>query len=661
MRTLAIVMILCILLSVGCSQEKSNYDAGISAYKREYIGIALYDFELRAMEKNDPIAQFCLGYIYDQDLKVYKSKAKEWYEKAAHQGYAPAQNNLGLMYTFEAVEAYLAGARDDMRANLRIASQWLQKAEKQQNNSIPQLNNGLLEYLKARLSGNKREAHLGYKTSVSWYEKAAHQGYAPAQNELALMYHRGYGIDERISKTQRGKKAIELLEKAARQNYAPAQNNLALMYQEDENVERWKEVIELLEKAAHQNHAPAQHQLALMYHRGYGIDERISKTQRGKKAIEWYEKAARQNYAPAQNNLARIYAGGKVDGETVVDKNPEKALRLYFEAAQQGQPISQAQLGQYFENGTDKIPQDNAEAYYWYGLALKRPDKLNEAINIKSYASKVAKWHQNVGNHLDEEKDEIQERVDNWKPRYLHGFGTGFYVDKEHIITNAHVATWKDHDGNKHKYDELRADFRYVVEKPGVESVDHDADLALLLDQIGNMDTATFRSQGTYVGEDLAVFGYPMGNILAYKGNLTSGTVSALSGLINRVFHDHPSNLFQHTAPQQGGNSGGPVFDGAGNVVGISVSSLYGFRVENVHFAIKFEVIEKFLKKNEITVNSALNDTENIDKVITLQEIFTKAEKFTVPVWGYKNKSPLSSGELMIRIGIDDIGQRNFE
>ena len=138
MRTLAIVIIFCILLSVGYSQEKSNYDAGIEAYKRGAYSIAIYDFELRAMKENDPIAQFGLGYIYDQ---FSDSKSKYWYEKAADQGYVPAQNNLALMYVSKALAA---DVKDDLKGNLERASQWLQQAEKQQNNSILQFNNGLL-------------------------------------------------------------------------------------------------------------------------------------------------------------------------------------------------------------------------------------------------------------------------------------------------------------------------------------------------------------------------------------------------------------------------------------------------------------------------------------------------------------------------------------
>ena len=70
MRILAILVIVCTLLSVGCSSEKPNetpnYDAGIAAYKRGHYAVALSNFESRVMkDENDFVAQFCLGYMYD--------------------------------------------------------------------------------------------------------------------------------------------------------------------------------------------------------------------------------------------------------------------------------------------------------------------------------------------------------------------------------------------------------------------------------------------------------------------------------------------------------------------------------------------------------------------------------------------------------------------
>ena len=81
------------------TEEYSNYDAGIAAYHRGHYEVAMYDFEQRAVQ-GDPIAQFCLGCMYKhgRGVKPDFEKAIAWYTKAAEQGYAPAQNDLGVMY-----------------------------------------------------------------------------------------------------------------------------------------------------------------------------------------------------------------------------------------------------------------------------------------------------------------------------------------------------------------------------------------------------------------------------------------------------------------------------------------------------------------------------------------------------------------------------------
>ena len=204
-------------------------------------------------------------------------------------------------------------------------------------------------------------------------------------------------------------------------------------------------------------------------------------------------------------------------------------------------------------------------------------------------------------------------------------------------MTNAHVASREDRDGNKHKCDELRVDFRYVVEKPGAKSIDHDVDLALLFDESENMYTATFRNNPVYIGEKIASFGYPLSlTWLSYEGNATSGDVS---GLLGPIKNNDPRNLFQHTAPIQSGNSGGPVFDSDGNVVGISVSGLDGYSIQNVNFAIQFEAIQKFLNDNSIDVNSVSKDIEALGKVIDLNKISAKSKRFTKPVLCFKKYS----------------------
>ena len=627
--------------------EPSNYDAGLAAYHRGHYEVAMYDFESRAM-KGDPVAQFCLGFMYKHGKGVPEDliKAVEWYEKAAEQNCTPAQNNLGV--TLIRIEEDVATMNYEIESGVfaRTASKWFREAA-EQNNPSAQYNIALVSTIAAEyhFPEYSEEPIALYQNAVVWYKKAAEQGYAPAQNELARIYQFGLG-----GVNQDLEKAVELYIKAAdpdpkavgtgKNGHAIAQFNLAAMYHNGDGLKQdFTEAIKWYREAAAQGLALGQFNFAIMYDEGQGVDQDF------KEAARWYQTAAAQGYAPAQNRLAVMYYDGKG-----VLQNFEKALRLIFEAAQQGEAIAQSNLGQTFEEGIDGVPSDDEEAYYWYSLAAQNKAGLDNAQN-DNLVTKVSKARETIGNRLSvDQRNEIQKQVDNWKPKYRASSGTGFYISKNHILTNAHVVR---------SCDELRIPYHRVE----IIAVDEEIDLALLFDPRGNMEPATFRSYPVDFGEDIVVFGYPLSSVLSYGGNGTFGSVSGLSSMID---DSHPDNLFQHTAPTQGGNSGGPVLDSAGNVVGVVVSSLNPDLVwhQNVNFAIKFNVIEDFLKQNGadcVTFQQMIISGENTTIIhrktaaINKEEIYVKAEKFTVPVLCFVNKmaEPLPLAE----IGIDELKQ----
>ena len=348
--------------------------------------------------------------------------------------------------------------------------------------------------------------------------------------------------------------------------------------------------------------------------------------------------------------------------------NPEMAARWYLKAAQQGHSLSQVNLGIKFEKGLDGVSQDSAEAYYWYSLALQDQASLSN-LSLENIVDAITMQWQDIRNQLrPDEKKKIEERLKKWSPKQEQiGWGTGFYISKHHILTNAHVVGYKvryEDNGVERvewrEYDEYRIPYRHVT----LIYMDPEVDLALLYDDdpLGNMDTfATFRSAPVEFGEDIVSFGYPYSDILSYSGNVTQGIVSGLSGMVTSP---HPNNYFQHTAPIQGGNSGGPIFDRAGHVVGITESGLilnlevggYASRTvnidspQNVNFTIKFDVVEDFLQRNDITPTLSAEDT---DSTINKEEISEKARKFTVPVLCFLNKGedPLP----VVEISINDI------
>ena len=110
------------------------------------------------------------------------------------------------------------------------------------------------------------------------------------------------------------------------------------------------------------------------------------------------------------------------------------------------------------------------------------------------------------------------------------------------------------------------------------------------------------RSDDIEQGEHVVLYGYPLSGVLASDGNLSSGQISALTGLANNV------SQIQISAPVQQGNSGGPLIDGKGRIIGVVVAKLSAAKVaaatgdipQNVNFAINLRTTKAFLDSQKV-------------------------------------------------------------
>ena len=127
-------------------------------------------------------------------------------------------------------------------------------------------------------------------------------------------------------------------------------------------------------------------------------------------------------------------------------------------------------------------------------------------------------------------------------------------------------------------------------------------DLALLKTNAHPEKVAALRLMPR-LGESVEAFGYPLADILATSGNFSLGNISALSGL------GDDSRYLQISVPVQPGNSGGPLLDQHGNLVGIVSAKLNALNVmlqkegdipQNVNFALKASVAATFLQSNNV-------------------------------------------------------------
>ena len=183
--------------------------------------------------------------------------------------------------------------------------------------------------------------------------------------------------------------------------------------------------------------------------------------------------------------------------------------------------------------------------------------------------------------------------------------GTGFVVDRAgHVLTNKHVV--RGCGALRVRTDSLAPVAATVL------ATDTDDDLALLALAQPVLEPVRFRSgPGPRPGDDVVVAGFPLVGLLGDQLHVSVGIVNALAGLYNDLHN------LQMSAPVQQGNSGGPLLDASGNVVGVVVTKLdaraiaeqVGDLPQNVNFAIKAAVAREFLDAQNVRYATAPSDT----------------------------------------------------
>ncbi len=210
------------------------------------------------------------------DKKNY-TEAVKWYRKAAEQGHAQAQCNLG--------NCYYSG--QGVTKNISEAVKWYRKAAEQ---GFAWAQN-ILGYCYNNGEGVTQD----YAEAVKWYRKAAEQGHANAQCNLGLCYEFAKGVTKSITE------AVKWYRKAAEQGNTQAQCNLGYCYDMGQGVTQdYYEAVKWYRKAAEQGYAYAQFNLGDCYENGQGVTKSITE------AVKWYRKAAAQGYARAKDRLKKL-------------------------------------------------------------------------------------------------------------------------------------------------------------------------------------------------------------------------------------------------------------------------------------------------------------------------------------------------------------------
>ncbi|OJX81087.1 tetratricopeptide repeat-containing serine protease family protein [Magnetospirillum sp. 64-120] len=447
--------------------------------------------------------------------------------------------------------------------------------------------------------------------AVDLLTKAADKGEPAAQNTLGSLYFKGIGVAKDPAR------ALILFSRAADQNQPNALNNLGQLYFTGNGIAKNEtKALEYLHKAADMGISASWETLGIAYWHGRGTNKDPAL------AAPWLKKAAEKGFKVAQN----LYGAALWSGQGVPQDRAE-ALKWFERSGMQGDHASLLNVGHAQMNGLN-TPKNVEKAYYYYLLAerlapaaekakygemtekarqLLTPEQENRA------KEQAAKWQPQKGVAVSADADaepDIAKGKEDEKapPRPQRSAGSGVMVNAAGVVlTNSHVVK-SCRNIRVTQGDNGSSQAASVIARDDVN------DMAVLNTTGRPADFARFRDGSALrSGDDVVAVGFPLSSLLSQEPNITAGVISAMNGLRGDKRH------YQITAPIQRGNSGGPVADMSGNVVGIVVSTLNAMKVadksgaipQNVNFAIKGELVKKFLTDNKVEfVTNAPQDHE---------------------------------------------------
>jgi hypothetical protein len=178
---------------------------------------------LAKAEAGDPEAERQVGVEYANGKMVPQdfTEAAMWYQKAAEQGNARAQRDMGLLY--ETGQEHCSGCRQYFPQDYSKAVRWFRTAA-EQGDAEAEVNLGLMYGRGEGVPQDDAQANV-------WFRKAAEQGNATAQFDLGISYRDGLGVQQDHAQ------AAIWFRKAAEQGYARSKVDLDEIQRENEGSE----------------------------------------------------------------------------------------------------------------------------------------------------------------------------------------------------------------------------------------------------------------------------------------------------------------------------------------------------------------------------------------------------------------------------------------
>ena len=507
-------------------------------------------------------------------------------EEEAKKGDPAAQFNLGLDFlngTFQ-------------KKDPQEAFKWFLKSAEQGNVSAEH-NLGWMFDNGVGVEKNSAEA-------AKWYEKAANQGDAQAQNIIGQMYSEGDGVEKSDAR------AAKWYKKAVDQGDAQGAVNLGFLYFNGTGVpQSHKEAFQLFQKASDGGNVLATQLVGTMYVNGQGVKKNYTL------ANKYLKKAADQGDCNSMIMLGDDFRMG-----LGVPVNYKTAYNWYMKAAMQGDSAGQGKVGMMYDMGYGVI-KDQIEALAWYYLACRNNDqRLDGMLNYRD--TQEAKLGSAAALAAQQRSKEIEASLQakpvapnqrSQSAGIVGCSGSGVVILPDGLILTAnHVVAGAN---------------QIMVQTPSgkfpakVVHVDASNDLALIKCE-GNFKASPIApSKDVQLGQSVFTIGFPNIDLQGYSPKLTKGEISSMNGV-----QDDPRE-WQISAPVQPGNSGGPLFDDKGNVIGIVLAKLNAVKTvkytgdvpENVGYAIKssyiFPLLDQFASSLPAQNNKSAQTVDLVHKV----------------------------------------------
>ena len=277
----------------------------------------------------------------------------------------------------------------------------------------------------------------------------------------------------------------------------------------------------------------------------------------------------------------------------------------------------------YFKNGIEVLKQGNTYAVFKDVTDPTTSTFSSNHYGNGTFVAEVYGWDaaQNLIDNLTEKKVVKKEKPKKKETKpspddkkiVPAGSGSGFFVSNEgHVITNYHVI--KGCDINKLTFKGSQTEVKVLA-------VDKVNDIAILRSNAKPDVIFPVSNEDVSLLEDVIVAGFPLGKQISSAIKTHKGVVTALAGAGDNY------SFFQTDAAINQGNSGGPIINQKGNVVGIAVATWVEEGVQGVHFGIKSSTLKTFASANGLSFASPnFRDQSNKDlgKLITKGTVYVE-------------------------------------